>query len=218
MIRYEFMLDDGTTRAFDVDPRRGAPEGGPLPTWTALDYHQCAGCPLSGDAHPTCPPAVDLVRVMEAFGDVVSHQATEVRVITQERTYLKACDVQTGLGSLFGLIMATSACPILGRMRGMARFHLPFSSMEETVFRTTSSFLIRRYFAARRGRAVDFDLAELRAFYATLQKVNTDFSNRIRYAVQEDASANAVSILFCLSALVSFSLEDELDQLAQDFE
>src|SRR5262249_33669487 len=117
------------------------------------------------------------------------------------------------LGSLLGLVMASSGCPILGELRGLARFHLPFAEFEETLFRTVGLYLLRQYFVARDGGVPDFELAGLGRLYEDLQEVNRALQRRMEGVSPRDASINAVTMLFSLSALVALSLEAGLEQL-----
>jgi len=132
-----------------------------------------------------------------------------------DRSYEMDCDVQTALGSLLGLAMASSACPILGQLRGLARFHLPFAEFEETLFRTVGLYLLRQYFIAKDGGIPDFELVGLAELYDELQEVNRAFKRRIEAISPRDASINAVTLLASLSALVAMSLDSGLEQLRQ---
>ncbi len=51
---------------------------------------------------------------------------------------------QQAMSSVLGLIMATAGCPWTDRLRPMARFHLPFASEAETVYRSVCMFLLAR--------------------------------------------------------------------------
>ena len=51
------------------------------------------------------------------------------------------------MSSVLGLIMATAGCPWTDRFRPMARFHLPFASEAETVYRSVCMFLLARELA-----------------------------------------------------------------------
>jgi hypothetical protein len=159
--------------------------------------------------------AVDVFRITERFADLLSYERVHVRVSRGARTYDIDCDVQTGLGSLLGLVMASSDCPILSQLRALTRFHLPFAEFEETLFRTVALYLLRQYFVARDGGEPDFALAGLARLYDDLQEVNRSFKRRIEGASPRDASINAVTLLFSLSALVSMSLESGLEQLRE---
>jgi hypothetical protein len=221
MLKYVFELENGTRVRFDVDPERMAAPSDPSPgepEWVALEYQQCDNCPLDRAACRRCPAAADLLHILQAFRDVDSTARAVVYVRTHERTYMRRCDVQTGLGSLLGLVMATSGCPILARMQPMARTHLPFASIEETIYRTASAYLLGQYFVARRGGTPDFELDGLRDLYAQLSVVNVAFARRIRAAAQRDAGLNAITQLFSLGTLVSLSLDEDLDLVAPMFE
>ncbi len=217
MITYDFAFESGRHIRFDVDPER--PARAPAnddPHWLRLEFHQCDHCPLSQG--PNCPAAADLREIVDAFADVASTERTLVRVETPARTYEKSCDVQTGLGSLVGLVMATSGCPTLSRMRPMARTHLPFSTIEETLFRTTSTYLLGEYLRAARGEKPGFGLDGLSALYADLSQLNNAFAVRLRTAAEKDANLNAVVRLFSLSALVQMSVDRGMRLVAPWFE
>ncbi|MFZ9887085.1 MAG: DUF6901 family protein [Myxococcota bacterium] len=215
MIEYEFRLDDGSEVRFSVDPRRTLPlvPAERAPEWTRLSYHQCSDCPLRREDHERCPPALDVADIMTRFSSVLSHAQAEVTVRTPSRNIHRRVDVQTALHSLLGLVMATSGCPVLSELRPMAHLHLPFATNEETAFRAASFWLLRQYFLAQRGGEANFSLDGLKALYQRLQEVNRSFTERVRAAADKDANLNAVVLLFSLSVLVSFTLEDDLAPL-----
>ena len=182
MIEYAFTLDDGRTYQFKVDPARddiSRPHAPDRPFWTRLDFNQCRGCPLDTARHHHCPAAIDLEPIMETFQSVVSFENAKVTVTADERTYSRNCDVQTGLRSLVGLVMATSGCPTLSRLKGLAKMHLPFATLEETVFRSTGAYLLKQYFIFKEGGVPDLELKGMHAFYEELQTVNRYFKRRI---------------------------------------
>jgi hypothetical protein len=215
MVSYEFTLADGRVHRFVVDQDDGEapPDSAELPAWTRLGFHQCGNCPLHPDRSPRCPVAVDVFRITERFADMLSYERVHVQVTRGARSYDIDCDVQTGLGSLLGLVMASSGCPILSQLRGLTHFHLPFAEFEETLFRTVGLYLLRQYFVAQDGGQPDFELAGLARLYEDLQEVNRSFKRRIEGASPRDASINAVTLLFSVSALVSMSVEGGLGQL-----
>ncbi len=120
---YTFTQQNGRQCTFRVDPDRAHETrfttARPQP-WTKLEFHQCTNCPLRPAERAHCPVAVDVEEIALQFADVVSHESASVQVETADRTYSKRCDVQTGLRSLLGLVMATSACPILAQLEGLA--------------------------------------------------------------------------------------------------
>ena len=216
-IAYRFTYQNGRTQEIIVDVDRSAAPalaGDALPEWTLLGRQQCANCPLRAEDHPRCPAAVDLAPTMQAFAEVVSHREARVEVTTPERTVTRRCQVQNALSSLVALVMATSACPILGRMRGLARTHLPFATMEETLLRSVGAYLIKQVHVQKQGGAPDWSLTGLRAYYAELETVNRAFKRRVEGALVQDAALNAVSALGVLSVAVAFSLEDHVAELA----
>ncbi|MDX2109430.1 MAG: hypothetical protein SFY80_04235 [Verrucomicrobiota bacterium] len=215
MFEYTFELANGRQLQFAIDPQRaytGEIDAADHVEWARLGYHQCPSCPFSTDQVRHCPVAVDIQPIIDAFADIASSDEATVTVRGPEREYKRTCPVQRGLNSMLGLVMATSGCPILGRLRHMANFHLPFSTQEETLFRTVGSYLIRQYFVFRAGGEPDLLLTGLDAQYRELGEVNTSFAERIRHAAPNDASANAVVLFWSLSFLVNSSLDEQMSE------
>lgn len=216
MIEYLFTMEDGRAFQFEIDPdalRGGRGDQGDHPAWTSLGFHRCRVCELDPRRNSHCPPAVDIEGIAAEFSPMVSYERTRVVVRTPQREYAKECDVQTGLSSLFGLVMATSACPILSQLRGLAHFHLPFASDEETTFRTVGAYFLKRYFRRKKGESFDYALEELEDTYDRLQLLNMEFTGRMRAASKLDANTNAIIRLFLLSESVSTSLEEKVEEL-----
>ncbi len=214
MMVYEFTLKNGEVHRFEVDVHRDtAQHREDRADWTRLGYHQCANCPLSKDEHKYCPVAVDIEQVAERFKNILSFERADVRVLSDARDYLRNCDVQTGLKSLLGLIMASSQCPTLSQFKPMAIYHLPFATVEETVYRVSGAYLLKQYFLNKEGNEPDMKLLGLENFYRELQQVNKDFMRRIRAASQSDANLNAINILLSLSAVVALTLDERLEDI-----
>ncbi|MBL6764161.1 MAG: hypothetical protein ISQ14_04335 [Verrucomicrobiae bacterium] len=216
IIEYKFIVKGGETFTFEVDTRRPAEDSEDtvdLPFWTKLDFHKCSNCTLSETEHEFCPAALDAKRITQTFKDMLSTEEVRVEVTTPDRTYVKNTDSQTGLRALFGLVMATSGCPILSRFKGMADTHLPFATMEETILRVAGSYLIKQYLVHREGGVPDWEFASLNSFYEQIQEVNRCFKSRIDSASKQDANMNALGSLVYLAMGVSFSLEDKLSDL-----
>ncbi len=216
LIVYEITLKNGEVHHFEVDVTRN--QSGPNPRkggaeWTQLDYRQCANCPLSKQEHTYCPVAVDIEEVAERFKNILSFEVADVRVVTEARNYQKKCDIQSGLKSLLGLIMASSSCPTLSEFKPMAIYHLPFATVEETIYRVTGAYLLKQYFLNKEGTKPDLELIGLEKFYKDLQQVNKDFMKRIRAASQSDANLNAINILLSLSSVVALTLDDRLEDI-----
>jgi hypothetical protein len=216
-ITYEFAMADGTRHEYVVDLHRGdaTPPEAKLPSWTKLTYHQCPNCPLNPAQSPRCPPAADLAPAIGAFAAIFSYERAKVTVTTEERTISKDCQVQQALSSLVALIMATSGCPILGRMKGLARTHLPFATMDETLFRSVGAYLVKQLLIHKEGGQPDWELAGLKAHYDELDVLNRAFKTRITEAAVKDSTLNAIATLGMLSMGVSMSIEDRLEELKQ---
>ena len=198
--RYTFVLDDGRKRVFEVklDPDTLSIIRNPgmqsPPEWTTLGYSPCAHCPLPPESKH-CPIALNFSDVVEAFNDVVSCRSAEVTVESRERKYSKSCSVQEALFPLLGIYMSASGCPSMEPFKPLVRFHLPFSSVEETIYRVISMYVTAQYMRMQSGLRPDWDLKGITDIYAQVNQVNREFCQRLTKAVKEDAVVNAVVIL-----------------------
>jgi len=157
-----------------------------------------------------CPVAIRISEVTQAFGDNQSIERVKVTVETAERSYVDECDLQVGINSLLGLLMATSECPRLKELGSMASFHIPFCSTRETLRRTVGSYLIKQHFKQMNGETPDWEMRYLKELYETLEGLNRDFFKRVQDSISSDAVSNAVIMFFATSVVVASSLEDQL--------
>jgi hypothetical protein len=206
-IIYFFRLESGIQHRFDVLLNRTA-AGGEQPAWTLLEAEQCPHCPLASAPGARCPAAADLVPVAERFSELSSIDRVDVTVLTKEYEARKRTDTQTALSALMGLILATSACPILGRMRPLAETHRPFASPTEMVYRIVSMHLTGCFL---RGEPANLDA--LGRFLSDIEKLNRAFSGRLRSGMQRDAGINALLALHSRSMLVSLSIDAEMEKI-----
>lgn len=181
-----------------------------LPPWVKLEYHQCPNCPLNPEKYPNCPVAVNLVPVLNKFRNIVSHQQATITIESDDRTYMRTDDVQRGLSSLMGVLMASSGCPILDKLRPMVRTHLPFSSLRETVYRAVSMYILAQHFRDRKNLETEYSLDGLKKIYDEITQVNYALSSRVRSYFSSDANINAMIILNCMAEYTSITLEDDL--------
>jgi len=210
-VRFEVLLDGDTLnhrRVLREDP----------PAWAHLDHHQCRNCPLNIAEHPYCPVALSLVELVERFEQLVSFAEVEVTVKTRERSYHKITTMQQALSSLVGLHMATSGCPTLDLLKPMARFHQPFATREDTVFRAASTYLLRQYFRKKRGEPADMNLEGLRAAYQGIHNINVAMADRLRSVSRGDAHINAIVILDLFAQEVPMTIADNLRDIDYLFE
>lgn len=215
-------MDDGQVLHYRVEfsrTREKKLESGDYPEWTVLDFHKCPNCSLSSDEYSHCPVALDSYDILLGFADILSCKDVDIHVKTPEREYFKRTDAQTGLRAIIGFVMASSACPVLSHMRGMAYYHLPFASLDETVFRVTSSYLLRQYYAHKKnGTPIDLEFEGLKQYFKETQTLNFHFLERIRAASEADSNLNVLATLFTISSMISLSLERHLKEIEHLFD
>jgi hypothetical protein len=208
---FELELDRDTGLFADPPPAAA-------PDWTRLDFHQCSGCPLAIADSPHCPAAARLATVIDRFADVVSFDQIQVAVEAEDRTISTRTTAQQGLASLIGLMLASSGCPRTAVFRPMARFHLPFASEIETIYRVASMYLMAQHYSAQEGRATDIELKDLALVYRGVHQVNIGLVQRLRAATHQDAILNAVVLLDVYTSLVPAALDELLLEIKPTFE
>ncbi len=196
-IYYQFKFQDDSNEVFElhIDQRNFelinvAPAN--LPSWTALTFHQCPHCPLDPQNSPHCPLAANMVNIVKRFDKFLPYENVHLDVTTEERTISQDTTVQAAVGSLMGLVMATSGCPHTACFKPMARFHLPLASSAETIYRSASMYLMAQYFLHKEGKEVDIELRGLADIYEAIHIVNTTTAERFLAAREKDSSIDAV--------------------------
>lgn len=219
-VRYRFDLPDGSQKFLDfsfdpVDFRLSNPAPAAPPFWTDLQFNQCANCPLKVAEHPHCPAALQMAAAIELLKALVSFDTVGVTVTQAERAVYAETTAQQAMSSVLGLIMATAGCPWTDRFRPMARFHLPFATEVETVYRSVSMFLLARELA---GASQPQGFAALEKLYENLHIVNRDMSRRLGAATRTDPAQNAMALLDAYTTLLPAALESSLEELKPLFD
>jgi len=219
--RYKFQFENGDEKQFDVmlnEQTLQVVQGSQAanPEWTKLKYHQCENCPLKDNVE-YCPVAVNIAHLVNEFKFSTSYDKTWVVVETPERTYAQETTVQNGLSAILGIYMVTSGCPILDHLRPMVRFHLPFATANETVFRAVSMYLVAQYFREHKGLEPNWNLEGLVNIYKEVGIVNKGMWKRLSKASSFDANVNALIVLSTFGEALRFSLKKDLENLSSLF-
>jgi len=224
VITYCFNFEDGKDETFVIRLDRETlditdVDVDDIPEWAELSYNKCRNCPLSEIDNKHCPVALNLVHLTERFSTVLSHESVSVSVTTEDRTYKKRTTVEEGLSGLMGLVMVTSGCPVLDYLRPMARFHSPFASPIEVSIRSLSMYILAQYIFNKNtdSNSININLDDFEKIYAEISNVNNDFSKRLRAAGEKDANLSALINLDRSATLVSFTLEDAVNEIKQYF-
>ncbi|MCH8853469.1 MAG: hypothetical protein IID41_12590 [Planctomycetes bacterium] len=222
IIKYHYEFEDGHRETHEVclddeslelcEQTDQAP-----PEWARLENHQCPNCPLLSADHPHCPAAVAIANVSTSFGHRTSYTPVMVTVETPTRTISRQAPLQEALFPLLGLRMATSGCPVLSKLRPMARFHSPFADSDETAYRAISMFLVGQYLRRSRDLPASFDLQELLDIYEQIHQVNMAFAERLSEASSSDANVNSLTTLDMFAQDVPLSIETALPHLDRLF-
>lgn len=221
-ITYEFKLNSGVEKKIDVHLNKETlalvrDKADAPPEWARLEFEQCSNCPLNTTLTNYCPIAANLAAIVQGFGDVSGPDRATVAVIVKERAYLKECSMQEGLSPLLGIIMSTSGCPIMEPLKPMVRYHLPFASLDETVFRMISMYFMAQFLRNRSGKEPEWTLDGLSRIYGEVKKLNRDFGVRMRAAAKSDANIHALVKLNVFAVMVPLEAEKTLQEITASF-
>lgn len=184
-----------------------------LPAWTKINFHQCPHCPLDIQKYTHCPVAIHLIKMIELLKSLLSYDEIHVDITTPQRHVSRETSAQKGISSLMGLIMATSGCPHMEFFKPMARFHLPLSSVEETIYRATSMYLLAQYFLQKEGRKADMELDGLKKIYRNIKIINESMAGRLRAISDKDVALNSLVILDIFAQTLPFAIEESLEDV-----
>ncbi|MEH6345821.1 MAG: hypothetical protein V7785_12090 [Bermanella sp.] len=198
-LSYQFTLPDESILEyrFHFDGERYVlqKEQNTPPPWSELPFQQCSHCPYKGTKGPNfCPMAQQLSLVVEDVDHLMSHDKVEMRVDNGQRIIMQEADVQEAVGSLLGLIFASSGCPHTEFLLPMARYHLPLASAEETLWRACGSFLLAQYFREENNEPGE-KLEDVLRRYQNLESINRAMVKRLKNQVATDSCLNAIVIL-----------------------
>lgn len=213
-INYKFIFEDGSNKVFDLQYDKNNftllnKEIENPPEWTKLNKFRCSNCSLAETVFKHCPVAIHIYNIIDEFKDFPSYEKVEMEVNTPQRKYYKETSLQNGVSALLGVIMPTCGCPVLGKLKPLARFHLPFSSLEETEFRVFSMYLLAQYLKKKNGENPDWSLEGLKELYNDINILNQNVAQQVRQVENKDASVNAVIVLNNFVHTVTYSIEDD---------
>ena len=212
VFKYTFSFSDSIFRTFElkVEPQNllSFPSEDDKPiSWAKMDYFKCPNCPLD-DKTEYCPLAIKCYPVINFFNSFPSTQTANIIVETNERVVYKYTSVQMGVSSLFGLIMTTSGCPVLGKLRPLVEYHLPFSTLDETEYRVFSMYIFLQYLKMLKGETPDWKFEGLKKLYEEVEIVNRSIIEKLNHIEMNDTSRNAAVGLNSFAQYILAILDD----------
>jgi hypothetical protein len=222
-IEYVFNFENRESKKFKVllDKKTliaVSPEGSSDEEWAKLDFCKCKICPLDPKIVKNCPIAYNITGLAKEFSEIYSIEKVNTQVNAPERSYFKVDTVQQGLRSILGIYLATSGCPFMEVLKPMARFHLPFASMEETIYRHSCNFLLGEYLESM-DTATPMDIRQKKFIkklikkYDNIDQVNNYMCKRIEMITEGDANKNALIILNVIGLMIKLEIEGNFKSL-----
>ena len=98
-------------------------------------------------------------------------------------------------------------------MRPLAHTHLPFASETESIYRIVAMHLFACYLDKTAA-----DLKGLEALFTDIDKLNHAFAQRIKRAIEGDASINALVLLHSRNMMASLLIEENMEKIRAWFQ
>jgi len=217
---YQFTFSNGTQHLFNINlsyPElkqiKPAEQRLKAPDWAKLNFHKCPNCALDEKTNQYCPAAESLIEILEVFKNVTSYEEVDVLVRIPGKEIHTKRSIQSALSSLLGLSLGGSNCPVFKKFAPMARFHLPFATSEETIYRSVSTYLLAQHFISAEGGKPDWELTGFKKFYQEVANVNTALSKRLANISTADANINALINLDCFAVRLSDLFDESIKEL-----
>ena len=210
--QFNFKNDYVTEFTFDMDAQTLSLRNtrkSPLPSWTKLSCRKCPNCPLDENQYPYCPAAAGIAGAIESLSEALAIEEADVTLKTAERDFIKHTSVAEGLSSMIGLVMASSGCPVLGKLRPLVRNHLPFETPEEQVYRSLGMYLLYQKFSAKGKENPDWALNNFTKFFEEINAVNRSFCSRLREITLGEDNLNILTTLGCFAKYDGFEIHEE---------
>jgi hypothetical protein len=197
--RINIRIDEETLNL--IRPQHKVP-----PKWAEIEDFLCPHCPIDKSKYKYCPLAVNLNDVISDFTEFRSYEEVDITIQTKERTYYKNTSMQSGLGSLLGIVMVANDCPVLGKLKPMMKYHLPFATLEETDYRILSMYMLAQFVILKKGGEPDWEMENLKDLYEDIKILNQNVSKQLSKIESKDAIVNAVVILNNFAEHLTFLL------------
>jgi hypothetical protein len=152
---------------------------------------------------------------VEYFSNNPAPEHARCTVILPEKKLVAEKPLQDILSCLMGLRMATSLCPYLSKLKLMARFHDPFVTPFCTVYRATSTYLLRQYFRKKEGKEPDWELKGLIALYENLGRVNQHIAERLKETRGMECAPCSMTVLSVFTVSMTLLFDEYLQVLRQ---
>lgn len=215
--RFSFGGDEDIILDAEFDPdtlHYIRPEKETIPNWTKFDYWPCDECVEQSKKSDYCPVAANIAEIADKFTNCNSYDVVDVRVEGPDRTYLKnGISLQRALSSLIGIIIISSRCQDLHKLRPLVRFHLPFETVDETIYRAASMYYLAQYFRNQRNKEPKWDIEELKELYDRFILLTDNLSRRLQVEARKDATFSAVGLTAQIAPLITEKRIKELEIL-----
>jgi hypothetical protein len=215
IIKYTFQFDNGLKKSFEIWLDRKSLNlkndlEANYPDWAKLKNFKCPHCPLKDEGNDYCSIAKNISKHLEEFNSMPSFQNSKITVETESRTYFKNTSLQSGVSSMLGVIMVSSGCPIMEKLKPLLHFHLPFATLEDTQIKVLALYLLSQYISWKKGKQPDWELRNLIKIYEEIKILNLNVSKKIANLEAMDTNINSIVILNNFAEYVALTIDDKL--------
>lgn len=153
--------------------------------------------------------------MIESLQETLTIRDVNIVVEAAERNYVKTTSLADGLSSLIGLAVATSGCPVFGRIKPLIAQHLPFESSPEMTYRSLGMYLLYQKFSPKNKEHPDWNLAGFGSFFEGIDTACRAFLTRLKEIPSAEEGLQELLNFRCLHQYEQFDIFDEYIQELQ---
>ncbi len=186
------------------------------PDWGLLENFKCPNCTLDSEKNTYCPVIIQIADVIEEFRNSESMEIVDVYIDSESGQFYKKTSLHDGIKALIGILMVSTGCPILSKLKPMVRIHLPFANLRERKYRVLTMYLLAQYFVEKWGGEPDWNFNDLVNIFNDVSTLNRYFCDKLNKMLVKDATINAIISLDAFAFYTSMHITKNMLNVLED--
>ena len=187
-----------------------------VPDWVKLENHQCTICSYKIEDMTYCPAAFDLQDIIAHCCNAISYEKVELSRMTDESTVIINTDMQKALFAVITERAISSACTVLNSRQWTVNYYSMPTTMDNLMYRSISSYLVRQLVKASTTHEFDFRLTDHFGFIDELISVFRTLFKRVKNVCSKDANNNAIVKIVATAELMKMKRDEWIKELKRE--
>ena len=217
-IIYHLKMATGQPLSFEIHNRKDVKPGDmnactDIPDWVKLKNHQCTICPYKSEDMTYCPAAFDIQDIIAHCCNCISYEKVNLSRVTDESTVIVNTDMQRALFAVITERAISSACTVLNSRQWTVNYYSIPTTMDNLMYRSISSYLVRQHAKAATNHEFDFRLIDHLGYLDELISVFRTLFKRVQNVCVKDANNNAIVKIVATAELMKMKRDEWLNDL-----